>query len=91
MTHSARITDNTSRALAVIGVRALEDAHMTWIATEIESEDALHAWFAGPAPQRAAAYLAYRAALDREEAAARDLERLSALTQSYQEQLAHPH
>jgi hypothetical protein len=91
MTHSARSTDNTRRALAVIGLRALDDAHMTWIAAEIESEDALHAWFEGAAPQRTSAYLAYRSALDREEAAAADLQRLHALTESYQEQLAHPH
>jgi hypothetical protein len=35
-----------------------------------------------------AAYLAYRAAVDREEAAARDLQRLCELTQPYQERLA---
>lgn len=39
-------------------------------------------------PQSAGAYLAYRAAVDREEAAARDLQRLSELTPPYQERLA---
>ncbi len=88
MTRSTKIYRNTSRALAVIGVRVLDDAHLTWIAAEVESEDALRAWFKAAAPSRPAAYLAYRAAAGREEAAARDLQRLSELTQPYQERLA---
>ena len=72
----------------MIGVRALDDAHMTWIAAEVESGHALRAWFKAARPSRAAAYLAYRAATDREEAAAGDLERLSELTQPDQERLA---
>jgi hypothetical protein len=72
----------------VIAVRALDDAHMTWVAAEVESDHALRAWFDAGAPQRASAYLAYRASVDREEAAARDLERLCELTQACQEQLA---
>jgi alpha-D-ribose 1-methylphosphonate 5-triphosphate synthase subunit PhnH len=82
-----RINRHTSRDLAVIAVRVLDDAHMTWIAAEVESEHALRAWFHAGAPQAADAYLAYRAAVDREEAAARDLQRLSELTQPYQERL----
>jgi hypothetical protein len=77
----ARINRNTTRDLAVIAVRVLDDAHMTWVAAEIESEYALRAWFDAPAPQATGVYLAYRAAVDREEAAARDLQRLSHLTQ----------
>jgi hypothetical protein len=84
----ARINLNTSRDLAVIAVRVLDDAHMTWVATEVESEHALRAWFGADVPQSAGAYLAYRAAADREEAAARDLQRLSELTQPCQERLA---
>ena len=84
----ARINRNTSRDLAVIAVRVLDDAHMTWVAAEVESEYALRAWFDAGATQRAGAYLAYRAAIDREEAAARDLQRLSDLTQPCQERLA---
>jgi hypothetical protein len=61
----ARINLNTSRDLAVIAVRVLEDAHMTWVAAEVESECALRAWFDAAAPQAAGAYLAYRAAVDR--------------------------
>ena len=84
----ARINRNTSRDLAVIAVRVLDDAHMTWVAAEVDSEHALRAWFDANAPQGAGAYLAYRAAIDREEAAARDLQRLSELTQPCQERLA---
>ena len=85
----ARINRNTSHELAVIAVRVLDDAQMTWVAAEVESENALRAWFDADAPQAASAYLAYRAAVDREDAAARDLQRLSELTQPYQGQLAH--
>jgi hypothetical protein len=84
----ARINRNTSRALDVIAVRVLDDAYMTWVATEVESEHALRAWFDAGAQQGAGAYLAYRAAVEREEAAARDLQRLCELTQPYQERLA---
>jgi hypothetical protein len=84
MAASARI----SRDLAVIGVRLLDDAQMTWVAAEVESEHALRAWFKGAASHRAAAYLAYRAAAAREETAAGDLQRLCELTQPYQERLA---
>jgi hypothetical protein len=83
-----RINRNTNNDLSVIAVRLLDDAHLTWVAAEVESEHALRAWFKGGATHRATAYPAYRAAVDREEAAARDLQRLSELTQPYQEQLA---
>ena len=78
----------TSRDLGVIGARMLDDAHMTWIAAEVESEHALRAWSETIGSHRVAAYLAYRAAVDREEAAARDLQRLCELTRPYHEQLA---
>jgi hypothetical protein len=70
------------RDVAEIGIRLLDDAHMVWIAAEADSEHAFSAWSQGPAADRTKAYLAYRAALDREEAAALDLQRLS--------ELAHP-
>jgi hypothetical protein len=88
MATSAKINRTTSHGLAVIAVRVLDDAHMTWVAAEVESEHALRAWFKGAASHRAAAYLAYRAAVDREEAAARDLQWLGELTRPYQERLA---
>jgi hypothetical protein len=87
MATTTRIDGNTTRDLAVIGVRLLDDAHMTWVAAEVESEHALRAWFDAAAPQSAGAYLAYRAAADREQAAAHGLQRLCELTQPHQEQL----
>jgi hypothetical protein len=91
MAPSARIYRNTSRDLAVIAVRLLDDAPLTWVAAEVDSDHALHAWFDAGAPQGAGAYHAYRAAVDREEAAARDLQRLAELTQPCQERLARSH
>jgi hypothetical protein len=88
MAISGKNIRTTSRDMAVIGVRSLDDAHMTWVATEVESEQALRAWSEAAAAQGAAAYLAYRVAIDREEAAARELQRLFELTQPYREQLA---
>src|SRR5690348_15379306 len=88
MTRLTKISCNTSRGISVIAIRVLDDAHMTWIAAEVESEHALRAWFKATAPSRAAAYLAYRAAADREEVVARDLQRLSELTRPCQERLA---
>jgi hypothetical protein len=49
---------------------------MSWRAAQIACHQALEAWHAADECDRAAANCAYRAALDREEAAARDLERL---------------
>jgi hypothetical protein len=90
MAISPRINPNTSGALGVIA-RVLDDAHMTWVAAEVESEHALRAWFDTGAPRGPGAYLAYHAAVDREEAAARDLQQLSDLTQPDQERLARTH
>jgi hypothetical protein len=80
--------NGASRDLAAIAVRVLDDAHMTWVAAEVDSGNALHAWFVAGAPKGAGAYRTYRAAVDREEAAARDLQRLSELTQPCREWLA---
>ena len=87
-TPAARVNRNSGRELAVIGVRLLDDAHMTWVAAAVESEHTLRAWFDSDRTQGEAAYFAYRAAADREEAAARDLQRVCELTQPFQEQLA---
>jgi hypothetical protein len=57
----------------------LDDAFLSWSIASCECRDALQAWFDAPWGQRAAASRAYFAALDREEAAARELQRLSAL------------
>lgn len=68
--------DDIELEVAEIGVRLLDDAYLAWFSAEGECERALRAWSAGSGREGAHAYLAYRAALDREEAAARDLQRL---------------
>ena len=68
------------RELAAIGIRLIDDAHMAWVAAAAESARTLRIWFDGIAPNHEA-YCAYVAALDREEAAARDLQRLSAVSE----------
>jgi hypothetical protein len=68
------------RELAAIGIRLIDDAHMVWAAASAESARTLRMWFDGIAPNREG-YCAYLAALDREEAAARDLQRLSAVSE----------
>ncbi len=75
--------------VAEIGVRLLDDAYLAWFSAESDAEAALRAWFASDGSQRASAYLTYRAALDREEAAARDLERLWQLADPCREALVH--
>jgi hypothetical protein len=64
---------------ATVGTRLAEGAYMTWQAAQIECELALGAWHAAMPGRTALAHVAYRAALDREEAAARDLEELCRL------------
>jgi hypothetical protein len=56
--------------------RLPDDAYMAWVVAEIECEQALRAWFAAPPARHAESYSVYRAALDREEAAAADLKRV---------------
>jgi len=73
------MTVNAESTVAEIGVRLLDDAYLAWFSAEAESEVALRAWLREADAGHTIAYSAYRAALDREEAAARDLERLSDL------------
>jgi hypothetical protein len=68
--------ENTEAEIAMIGVRLVDDAYLAWIGAESEAETLLRGWFQATGERREAAYLAYRAALDREEASARDLDRL---------------
>jgi hypothetical protein len=68
--------DNAQTEVAAIGVRLLDDAYLAWFSAESECESTLHGWFRAPGDLSAGAYLAYQAALEREEAAARDLQRL---------------
>ena len=59
--------------LAEIGIRLLDEAHVSWQRAELECELALEAWFDGPPRTCTDRYLSYCAALDREQAAAHDL------------------
>jgi hypothetical protein len=82
------MTERLAREVAEIGVRLLDDAYMAWFAAESECERALQAWSEETRHNRADAYWAYSAALDREEAAARDLQRLEELALPCRERLA---
>jgi hypothetical protein len=66
------------QALAEVGIRLIDEAYFAWFAAARDCEKAHRAWLDGACGTHDA-HCAYRAALDREEAAARDLERLSAL------------
>jgi hypothetical protein len=68
-----------SREVASIGIRLVDEAYMSWCTAQMQCHDALRAWFDARPHDRAEANCAYRAALDREQAAARDLESLSQL------------
>jgi hypothetical protein len=73
------MADNASPEIAAIGIRLLEDAHIAWVTAAAECSEAMRAWFETPRYERA--YYAYLAALDREEAAAHDLERLATVAE----------
>jgi len=77
--------DKAETDIAAIGVRLLDDAYLAWFSAESECERALHAWFQATGDHRVTAYFAYRAALDREEASARELERLWQLAEPYRD------
>jgi hypothetical protein len=68
--------DDPEARIAKLGVWLIDAAYMAWFEAESEAEVLLRAWFLAKGEQREVVYLAYRAALDREEAAARDLERM---------------
>lgn len=80
--------DNIETDVATIGVRLLDDAVLAWFRAETECEEALQAWFRSTGQGRETAYLSYLAALDREEASARDLERLWRLSEPCRDALA---
>lgn len=62
--------------LAEIGLRLLDEAHFAWQRAELECERSLRAWYDSSPRTNAELYRSYRAALDREHAMARDLQRL---------------
>jgi hypothetical protein len=84
------MTEELAREVAKIGVRLLDEAYMMWFAAESECEQALRVWSTGSSRGGAEVYWTYRAALDREEAAARDLQKLHQLTRSCHEGLTPP-
>ncbi|HTP22092.1 MAG TPA: hypothetical protein VMJ65_20965 [Solirubrobacteraceae bacterium] len=67
--------ENAMTEVPATGVCLLDDAYLAWFSAECECELALHAWSRRADSARAAAYSRYRLALEREEAAARELER----------------
>ena len=67
------MSEETKQAAGNDDVSLPADAYMAWVAAEIECEQALRAWYAAPPVRHAETYSVYRAALDREEAAAADL------------------
>jgi hypothetical protein len=58
----------------------IDDAYMIWVAAATECARALRTWFASSSRNSTDAYLNYRAALDREEAAAHDLQLLETVS-----------
>ena len=84
------MTDEPAEEVARISVRLLDDAYMVWRAAEGECEEALSGWSAETSRVCAEAYSMYRAALDREEAAARDLQRLHEVVRACPRRLAPP-
>jgi len=62
--------DPTADSLRLSG-----DAYQAWSAAARDSEHALDAWLVAPPRDQPTLYAAYRASLDREEAAACELER----------------
>jgi hypothetical protein len=82
------MTKDLDTVAAAIDVRPLDDAYASWFSAESESELALRAWLHCSDPSRLITYAVYRAALDREEAAARDLERLWSLAKGCRTRIA---
>jgi hypothetical protein len=80
----------SQHCVAVSETRRRENAYILWAATESACGDALTAWFAASPRQRPTAYAVYRAALEREEAAARHLEQISVTTGSCPEAVPTP-
>lgn len=64
------------RTVAEIGIRLLDDAYSSWLAAESEAAEALSAWLGASGRSREDAYFSYVASVDREHAAAHDLQRL---------------
>jgi hypothetical protein len=59
-----------------IGAGRIDRAYASWLSAESECAERLRRWQHGERGGAAAAYVGYRAALEREEAAARELQTL---------------
>lgn len=66
------LLNDETRGVAARMLRDLEpiDLRDAWVYAEAQAGVALHAWYSAPRHERQNAYIAYVAALDREEAAA---------------------
>ena len=73
-TGTAGDAGTTDAEAAEIRLHRLDDAHLAWFIAESECQEALRAWRAGEDADFA--YCSYLTALNREESAARYLERL---------------
>jgi hypothetical protein len=71
---------DTDRELLAMRVWLRDEAHKVWAAAEAESQWALRAWIEAGDRDRGAAYHVYQASLEREEAAACELQRWCELT-----------
>ena len=57
-----------------LAARRSEDLQLAWLDAAADAQDAYTAWLRAERADRADAFIAYQAALDREEAAARTLQ-----------------
>lgn len=75
--------DGPAARATKIGARLADGAYMAWQSAQTECHLALLAWGAAGPGRSAVAHIAYCAALDREEAAARDFEDLCRVTGAF--------
>lgn len=68
--------DESETNVRTMTVRLIDNAYCAWLTAETECETALRDWFVATREHRELTYLAYIAALDREEASARDLQQV---------------
>jgi hypothetical protein len=73
---AAGVRPRGPQSAAGLKLRRFDAAYLAWFEAESECGEALRDWFERTPSDHGAMYITYRAALDREEAAARDLERL---------------
>ncbi|HTX12639.1 MAG TPA: hypothetical protein VME22_28740 [Solirubrobacteraceae bacterium] len=67
----------------------VDDAYRAWLGAEDECDRILQVWFNGSDDTNEIVYLVYRAALDREEVCARELQRLWELPDADRGNLVH--